>query len=931
MKKLLFLIAFVSVRFICSTAFIISFSFYAGAQEMSIRIYTAKDGLPSTYVTTSYQDKLGYLWVGSPDGLSRFDGKYFTNYGLADGLPDTRAGGGFMDNRLRFWVNTTRGMVEFKGNRFISYLLSDSQNLRWVFQILETKAGHIWSLTNTGVYQFHLNKWIKINLYPGYENHACRNILETNEGLYINYGDLLVLKTPYDIYKIIGPFQRTGYYYNNTLSISGGQIFISTLDGIYEIKHQQLVKLPGALGRLKGLYTYFPDSKKRFWVGTEKMGIQLIEAGDTNHFKSIYKPPMNFLTQQFYEDNHGNIWASSNIGLIRLSEMGFKIFEMPAITGKNILRNVLQPPTGPLIINNGSLTLQMFENGVFTNKKLRNPGNSPLPNNELIIDAYAFDDKNRYWYQIRGMALVMQDGNKIYEQSNQLAHLGDEVFDVLFDRYRKKIMVAVRTQKFPCQFNDTSYSVLAVANNIEVKGNIMRLYQCVNGNILFGTDQGLIYSIDKQNICKLQLNEFGTQGVISKFYNDLPSGDTWIIYKGRGLRRYSWQKDSLIFKEQITKINGLPNDNVSSLSFDNRNNLWVCTNSNVAVFSRKKNAPDKQPYQIVSLFDAEDLQMKNTYGPGMTKDKKGNIWLFSNRHLICFYPDKINYKPPTPSIVIENVELNLRQTNWSNYVDSLSGIFQLPYNLKLSHENNTLGIYYKGISSSGTDGIKYSYLLEGLNDLWSTPSSNDFVSFVGMPPGKYSFKVKAQLHNTNWSQPAIFSFEIKKAYWETWWFYTLVAIALSTVIYLLFRFRLRQKIKLLEMRNRFSQDLHDEIGSSISGINLLSQMAVEKLQNNKPGEASEYLLKVKNYSGDVIEKLSDMVWVFNPQNDSLEKLVQRLKSFSLSIASSKNIKIYFSIDKESEERNLSISNTSGLLLFISCFQLAQLVKLPVQI
>ena len=65
-------------------------------------------------------------------------------------------------------------------------------------------------------------------------------------------------------------------------------------------------------------------------------------------------------------------------------------------------------------------------------------------------------------------------------------------------------------------------------------------------------------------------------------------------------------------------------------------------------------------------------------------------------------------------------------------------------NLKLSHDNNTLGIYFKGISSSGTDGIKYSYQLEGLENLWSTPSSNDFVSFAKLPPGKYVFKVKAQ-------------------------------------------------------------------------------------------------------------------------------------------------------------------------------------------
>ena len=912
MKKLLCLIAFVSVRFIYCTIFIISFSFYGQAQEMSIRVYTAKDGLPSTYVYGASQDKLGYLWIGSPDGLSRFDGKSFTNYGLADGLPDTKGVGMFVDSRGRYWAGTMRGFAEFKGNRFICYPLSDSQKIRWGGQIFETKKGQLWSLTSAGIYQLNGNKWEKVKLYPGYENNACRAIIETNEGAYINYGDLLLLKKNDGTYKIIAPLKSIGYYYNH-LSISAGQVFISTLDGLYEIKNQQLVKLPGLLGQLKGVYAYFRDSKKRFWIGRYKIGLQLFQEGEPSHFTEVIKPSTDFLPQAITEDKQGNIWVGSGAGLIRILETGLKKFDLPSIIGNTVIRNVIQPPSGPLLINNGSLALQTFENGVFTNKKLQISGNTRLPNNELIIDNYAFDDKGRYWYYLRGFALTMQDGDDVYVQTKRLAHLGDEAFDVLFDKYRKKILVAVRTQKYPCQFNETGYSIMPVINNIGVKGNIMRLHQSANGTVLFGTDRGFIYSIDKQNSCKLQLNEFTTEGSINRFYND-PSGDVWIIYSGRGPRRYSWQKDSLVFKEQITKDNGLSSDNVSSLCFDNKNNLWVCTNSDVAVFSKKINAANNQAYQVVSFFSMEDLQIDGFIDARLTKDNEGNIWFFSQNNLVCFYPDKINYTPPVPSIAIEHIELKLQKTNWTGFADSLRGVFQLPYNLRLKHTNNTLGMYFKGISSSGTDGIKYSYLLEGLDNTWSTSSSNDFVSFVSLPPGKYHFKVKAQLPNTNWSGPAEFSFEIKKAFWQTWWFYLLAAIVLSTGIYLLFRYRLAQKIKLFEMRNRISQDLHDEIGASMSGINLLSQMASEKLEHNKPGEASAYLFKVKNYTQDVIEKLSDMVWIFNPQNDSIEKLLLRLKSFSISIASSKNIQIHFETDKETGIINLTIHQRKAIYL-----------------
>lgn len=906
MKELCCFIVFVSVKFIYGVGFIISFSLDGQGQEMTSRIYTERDGLPSSLVYGTYQDNLGYLWIGSNDGLSRFDGKYFTNYGQSPGMPL------LMDSHLRLWYATSRDIFELKEEKFINYAFSDSGNIRWVFKVVETKQGNIWALTSAGVYQFNSNQWQKVELYPGYENHPCRSIVETREGLYINYGDLLVLRKQDSTYRIIGDLKTPAYYYNE-LTLSAGKILISTLDGICAIINERLVKLPGQLGRLKGLYVYFHDSKKRCWVASAEMGLTLLPQGDTNNFISIYRTSPGSLISSINEDSQGNIWVTTGNGLIKFSEKGFKIFDIENITRKNFLCNVLQPPTGPLLINNGSLTLHTYQNGIFASKKLKNSGKTPLPNNELIIDNYAFDDKGRQWYYVRGFALTMQDGHKVYEQSKQLTHLGDEVFDVAFDTYRKKILVAVRTQNIPCQFNDSSYSALPVVNSIEVRGNIMRLHQCANGTILFATDRGLVYSVDKQNICKLQLNEFNTKGIIRKFCND-PSGDTWIIYADKGLRRYSWYKDSLIFKQQLTKADGLSTDNVTDLCFDNKNNLWASTNSNVTVFSKGDSTSNKKAYQLVSFFNAEDLQTEGGIGGRLTKDSKGNIWYFSNRHLVCFYPSKIIYNSTVPSIQIENVELNLRQTKWTDYTDSVSGIFQLPYNPKLSHNNNTLGFYFKGISSSGTEGIKYSYQLEGLENLWSNPTSNYFVSFVKLPPGKYIFKVKAQLPNTEWSDPASFSFEIKKAFWQTWWYFLLWALVILASIYSVFRYRFLQKIKFLEMRNRISQDLHDEIGASLSGINLLSQVAAEKLQNNNPAEASEFLGKVKNYSQDVIEKLSDMVWLFNPQNDGIEKILQRLKYFAMSIASSKDATMHFSTGKGTEVINLSIRQRKAIYL-----------------
>jgi len=885
-----------------------SFSFYARAQEMSARVYTIKDGLPSSYVIGTYQDKLGYLWVSTSEGTCRFDGKFFTTDGLFNGSSVVV----FVDSYSRYWANTPIGYVEYNRNNLISYPNTDSGRIQWKFRIMETKERMIWSLTSAGVYQLDSDKWMKIKLYPGYDDHACRNIIETKDGLYINYGDLLVLRKPDGTYKVIGSLKDPGYYYND-LSASEGQIFVSTLDGIYEIIDQQLVKLAGPLGRLKGLYFYHRDSKKRFWVGSFPNGLYLVPKGDTTNFISVFKAATGPNINSLNEDVQGNIWISTGNGLIKIYERGFKIFDLTSVNGNAILRNVLQPPAGPLLINNGSLTFRTFKNGIFSKSKLHAKDLNVLPNNEFIIDNYAFDDKGRYWYYLRGFALAMQADNNLYNQTRQLAHLGDEVFDVLWDSYREKIIVAIRTQKFPCQFNDTSYSVLPIVNDLEVKGKfIKRLHQCANGTILFVTDSGVVYSIDKNNICTQQLNEFGMHGGLNRLYND-PSGDVWILYNNKGLHRYTWQKNSLVLKEQLTRANGLSTQNITSMCFDNNGKLWACTNSTVAVLSKKNNTSVDQSYQVIDFFNAEELKVDGSINARLTKDIEGNIWYFSGNHLICFSPDKMIYTTSVPSVAIENIELNFQQTNWLDYTDSLEGVFQLPSQPRLAYDNKTLGIYFKGISSSGTNGLKYSYQLEGLNNTWSNPSSNDFVSFARLPPGKYVFKVQTQLPNTDWSEPATFSFSIIPPFWMRWWFISLCVIMLSAIIYSIYKYRIKQLKKLLAIRTKISQDLHDEIGSTLTSINILSKVSQNNLEKDK-SKASELLQKISEQSADMQQSMSDIVWSIRPDNDRMENLVIRMREYLGQTAEARNMQVQFSADEKVLNENLSMQRRQHIFL-----------------
>src|SRR5262245_30191197 len=148
------------------------------AQSPTTRLYTVEDGLPVAGVYGCYQDHFGYLWISSPNGISRFDGRQFKNYGLADGLPSLNVNCFFEDNQFRFWTGSINGLARLMGDKFVVYPIKGDEKISYCYRFIQMNNGKVWALTNNGVYQFEDTIWHKIELYPGLEN--TRNVIETD-------------------------------------------------------------------------------------------------------------------------------------------------------------------------------------------------------------------------------------------------------------------------------------------------------------------------------------------------------------------------------------------------------------------------------------------------------------------------------------------------------------------------------------------------------------------------------------------------------------------------------------------------------------------------------------------------------------------------------------------------------------------------------
>ncbi|MEO6868056.1 MAG: two-component regulator propeller domain-containing protein, partial [Ginsengibacter sp.] len=312
MGKLFFRILF---YFLCNILLVIK----VYSQHFFSRVYNMNDGLPGTQIYHVSEDRNGYLWVNSNEGVSRFDGRQFINYGINDGVPSISSYLCFQDSQLRLWVGTRSGIAQFRNEHFVSYPISDNQKTLYVFKIIETKSKNVWALTGNGTYEFTGTKWKKIALYPGFENTACRNILEKDGSLYVNYGTAIALKNKNQDWTLLSTNQQYGSLFNK-MELFENEILVSTRDNIYKISNNQMYPLYKKGFIPKGYFDFFVDTHNRLWLA----GNGYLKVSQPGDWKHLTQEGNQYNYTNIWEDLNNNIWVGTNEGLIQLKDIPYK-------------------------------------------------------------------------------------------------------------------------------------------------------------------------------------------------------------------------------------------------------------------------------------------------------------------------------------------------------------------------------------------------------------------------------------------------------------------------------------------------------------------------------------------------------------------------------------------------------------------------------
>jgi signal transduction histidine kinase len=295
--------------------------------------------------------------------------------------------------------------------------------------------------------------------------------------------------------------------------------------------------------------------------------------------------------------------------------------------------------------------------------------------------------------------------------------------------------------------------------------------------------------------------------------------------------------------------------------------------------------------------------------PGMAyRDRAGTLWFQGDSGLSKLQPEP-NLSHPSPPL-IQSLHIAGEALPMSDLGESTVSI------PRLKPAQNNIQIEYSGLNFAPGETLRYQYMLEGADKAWSEPTLRRSVNYANLAAGHYRFLVRiADTEGRDRTPTSSVVFTIDPPLRRRWWFLALLAATIIAAGTALYRLRVRQLLELERVRTRIATDLHDDIGSNLAQIAILSEVA---LQNDSGGANDNALARIAEVSRETVHSISDIVWAVDPQHDRLSDLTNRMRRFANDVLGARNIKLCFLSSGEREIRIPPDVRREIFLIFKEC-------------
>ena len=734
------------------------------AQSYQFAKYSVEQGLPQQYIYSLNQDNNGFIWIGTGDGISKFDGVEFKNFTIEDGLSENFVTCSAQKQANTIWLGHNKGGISKIVDGKIQSIVPDSLLESKITAIIIDVDNYVWATSQDG-FLIKISPKLKIEKFDIFSNQK-------------------------NIYSIAGRIEN--------------KLLIGTDDGLYSWTLNEKME-PSTFEKIESFKQnkiaciskskYLPDN---YWVGTAETGLYQLKFID-GKFKSRHYDDININSsniQSINEDGNANLWISSYQGLHKL------IYdkEIKGITSSiqfgehngigNFVKTSLVDLEGNTWIGMYGEGLAMLKDEIFT--FYSNSDDESIPSDTRC---FLHTDSVKWYGLSSGLLKVNSNGQKKYFNANNgfknvaVTSILDAGKSLFIGTDGEGLFVFdIKSEKFKKEYLITSYlanSINALLGNVNdlwiasegglIKKNIVtdktEVYNTLrglrhnsiydiemlkDGSIVLGSHSNELTVIKDDEITHIRIADVNQPMDIVSIALD-KDNNLWLATLGNGI--FKQEADSFI---QLSIEQGLKSDYCYSIVIDDINGVWVGHRGGMSRISRET--------LEVQIFDSKS-GIVDDYNKGATYiDTEKNVWFGTNKKVVKFNPKKF-LKNTTPPVV------NIKKIFISDESVPVSSAISLPYN------SYKIKIDFIGISFKQPEGVKYQYYLEGYDLEWSESSSLNSATYPRIDDGFYTFYVKACNIDGYCSEETLaFTIEIASPFWKKWWFWVLVFFLITFII-----------------------------------------------------------------------------------------------------------------------------------------------------
>lgn len=759
-------------------------------QTYSFRHYEVESGLSNNAVMCSAQDKLGFMWFGTRDGLNRFDGYHFKTYRL----PETQIHSICVDSQGVLLVNTEKSIYKYNPEfdnfqLYLSYgysieeLVVDGLGYIWFnannelcrfspktkrltlfpvnrfFQVSALSVdqeGNLWAATPSGELKVYNNSTGQFRSYDLYSHSKNKNTSSTsvikcikNSKILIgaDHGGLKIFDTDSGTYKDIELYCENlkDLFFRCFLELSDSQLWIGTERGVINVNTQSGICYKIEKNSSDGytlsdnvIYTLTMDKEGGIWVGTYFGGINYYPMQYTP-FEKYYKnssttPLSGNIVREITEDRLGNLWiGTEDGGLNKLDSKRRKItYYIPGNTKQSI----------SYICVHSLLALK----------------------NEIWVGTY-----------FHGIDILDIHSGKVIKHYEDSAKDGfNSNFPFSFLKTNGKIIVAALNGLY--QFDQKTKKF---TNYPHFPQNA--LYQCVfkdSLGILWASayGKGVMYLEPGGKFGAFKFDPLDKNSLSSDMVTDIfedSRGNLWFATEN-GLCKYDRLRRAF---KRFGTLQGFSSNFMLSILEDSNRRLWISTTKGLTCFDPVKNKTIT--YTTANGLLSDQFNFSSAY-----KDKQNRLYFGSAKGLIIFSPEKFRKDTFVPEVFITGIQINSKEININAQTSPLKQSILFTREIVLDHNQSTVALDFAGLGFTAPQDLLYAYKLEGLTNGWTFTKKDRKANFTKLLPGIYIFKVKAASTSRIWSKNVTtLKITILPPWWSTNSAYFFYAILLLLIIY----------------------------------------------------------------------------------------------------------------------------------------------------